>query len=206
VAGVSKTRRAKSTPSEQQHGLVEHPRPEPRRLERAALSRADGEQGVEGTLVGEDRPVGWCGLTRGTQETPEAHEPSGLGRRLGCHHELGAVPERLGKIEVTRRNAGEPLAHGGWTHAVAASRDGHLGSVAHGRDSREDVSHVADLAGQNVGRQHPLASAAVPATRQPNRESRVGRPLLAQNLHAALDRARSERQVLAAALGADAAA
>jgi len=205
VAGVSKTRRANSTPSEQQHRLVEHPRPEPRRLEGAALSRADGEQGVDGTLVGQDWPVGWCGLTRGTQETPEAHEPSGLGRCLGCH-ELGAVPERLGKIEVTRRDAGEPLAHRGCTHAVAASRDGHLGSVAHRRDSREDVSHVVDLAGQNVGRQHPLASAAVPAARQPNRESRVGRPVLAENLHAALDRARSERQVLAVALGADTAA
>jgi hypothetical protein len=206
VAGVSRTRRANSTPPEQQHGLVEHPCPQPRRLEGAALSRAHGEQGVDGTLVGEDRPVGWCGLTRGTQETPEAHEPSGPGRRLGCLHELGAVPERLGKIEVTRRDAGEPLAHGGWTHAVAASRDRHRGSVAHGRDSRENVSHVVDLAGQNLGRQHPLASAAVPAARQPNREPRIGSTVLAENLHAALDRARSELQILAAALGADAAA
>jgi hypothetical protein len=205
AAGVSKTRRAESTPAEQQHGLVEHSRSQPRRLEGSAQSLEDAEQGVDGTLVGENGPLGWCGLTRGTEETPEAHEPSGRGRRLG-RHELGAVPKRLAKIEVTRRDAGQPLAHGGRTHTVAASRDRHLGSVANGGGCREDVSNVVDLAGQNVGWQHPLASAAAPAARQPNRDSHVGGAVLTENLHPALDRARSQRQVLTTTLRAHAAA
>lgn len=182
---------------------MEQPRSEPRRLEGAALSLEDGEQGVDGALAGEDGPSGRCGLSRGSEETPEADEPSGLGRRLGCH-ELGAVPERLGKIEVTRRDAGEPLAHGGWTHGVAACRDGHLGSVAHGGHSREDVPHVVDLAGQNVGRQRPLANTAVSAARQPHRESCVAGTVSAENLHTALNQTRTKRQVLATTPGAHA--
>lgn len=204
AAGVSRTRRAESSPSEQQNSLVEHPRSEPRRLQRTTLSLADGEQGVNGTRVGE-HPLGWCGLTRGTEETPETHQPSSLRRRLSCH-ELGSVSERLRKIQVTRRDAGQPLAHGVRTDSVTARRDGHLRSVAHGGDSREDVSNVVDLAGQNVGRQQPFTSAAVLAARQPNRKARVAGAVLAQNLHAALDRARRERQILTATPGANAAA
>lgn len=182
---------------------MEHSCSKPRRLEGAALPLENGEQGVDGALVGEDGPLGRWGLSRGAEEAPETHKPSALRRPLG-RHELRPVPERLGKIEVTRRDAGQPLAHGGRTHGVAVGRHGHLGSVAHGGNSREDVSHVVDLAGQNVGRQRPLASSAVSTPRQTNREPRVCGTIPAENLRAPLDHARSERQILAAAHRADA--
>lgn len=131
---------------------MEHARSQPRRLQGATLPLADAEQGVDGTLVAEHGPAGGCGLTRAAEKPPEAHQPASLRRRLTCH-ELGPVPERLCKIQVTRREAGQPLTHRVRTDGVIARRDGDLRSLAHRGDSREDVSHVVDLAGQNVGRQ-----------------------------------------------------
>jgi len=205
VIRVSKTRRAKSAPTEQQNRLVEHPCAQPRRLERAALPLDHTQQGVDGLLVGQHGPIGGCGLGRGAEEAPEANQTSVLRPRLG-RHELGAVSVGVGKVEITRRDAGEPLAHGVWGHVVAACHHRHLDPGANRGDRREDVSHVVGLAGQDVGRQHPLALAAVAAARQSNRYSPVARTALAKNLHAAADRTRSQPQILTAALGADAAA
>jgi hypothetical protein len=116
------------------------------------------------------------------------------------------MPQHLAEIEITQRDTGEPLAHGRGTHSGAARRDGHRGSLTHRPHRREDVPHVVGLAGQNVGRQHPLTGAAPPAARQPNRKSRVHGAVLPENLHAALDRTRAKRQVLPAARGTHAAA
>lgn len=81
VAKISRTRRAHSSTAEQQNRLAEQSGSETRRVEGPAPALHEGEQGVDGTLAGNDGSAGWRGLARRADEAPEADEQS-MGRCL----------------------------------------------------------------------------------------------------------------------------